>query len=207
MRPILFNTDMVRAILSGSKTVTRRICRDANKLTVPLSDTIDHNARTYTVEGINEDGITQYLAERRMPYAAGDILWVRETWAKVAPDIYAYKADNDWQVPRWHPSIHMPKEAARLFLRVTDVRLERLREISEEQAQREGIRLQHEDFIPAYHYRKAELPGDGWKTAGSAFAALWNSTVRPQESGRYGWDANPWVWVIEFERMKGKNTR
>ena len=90
MRPILFNTDMVRAILSGSKTVTRRICRDANKLTVPLSDTIDHNARTYTVEGINEDGITQYLAERRMPYAAGDILWVREMWAKVAPDIYAY---------------------------------------------------------------------------------------------------------------------
>ena len=101
---------------------------------------------------------------------------------------------------RWRPSIHMPKEAARLFLRVTDVRLERLREISEEQAQREGIRLQHEDFIPAYHYRKAELPGDGWKTAGSAFAALWNSTVRPQESGRYDWDANPWVWVIEFER-------
>lgn len=146
MRPILFNTDMVRAILSGSKTVTRRICRDANKLTVPLSDTIDHNARTYTVEGINEDGITQYLAERRMPYAAGDILWVRETWAKAAPDIYACKTDNDRQVPRWHPSIHMPKEAARLFLRVTDVRLERLREISEEQAQREGIRLQHEDF-------------------------------------------------------------
>ena len=241
MRPILFNTDMVRAILSGSKTVTRRICRDANKLTVPLSDTIDHNACTYTVEGINEDGITQYLAERRMPYAAGDILWVRETWAygNIETSDFEARANESWfeeaRFPvksfggyhdpilfyradmdekdarelcmRWRPSIHMPKEAARLFLRVTDVRLERLREISEEQAQREGIRLQHEDFIPAYHYRKAELPGDGWKTAGSAFAALWNSTVRPQESGRYGWDANPWVWVIEFERMKEENTR
>lgn len=124
MRPILFNTDMVRAILSGSKTVTRRICRDANKLTVPLSDTIDHNARTYTIEGINEDGITQYLAERRMPYAAGDILWVRETWAY-----------------------------------------------------------------------------EGW------MRDVWNRTIAPQESGRYGWDANPWVWVIEFERMKEENTR
>ena len=146
MRPILFNTDMVRAILSGSKTVTRRICRDANKLTVPLSDTIDHNARTYTVEGINEDGITQYLAERRMPYAAGDILWVREMWAKVAPDIYAYKADNDRQVPRWHPSIHMPKEAARLFLRVTDVRLERLREMKPCDIQREGCPYRYAGF-------------------------------------------------------------
>ena len=189
MRPILFNTDMVRAILSGSKTVTRRICRDANKLTVPLSDTIDHNARTYTVEGINEDGITQYLAERRMPYAAGDILWVRETWAKVAPDIYAYKADNDWQVPRWHPSIHMPKEAARLFLRVTDVRLERLREMKPCDIQREGCPYRYAGF------NQEESPDyEGW------MRDVWNRTIAPQESGRYGWDANPWVWVIEFER-------
>ena len=89
---------MVRAILSGSKTVTRRICRDANKLTVPLSDTIDHNARTYTVEGINEDGITQYLAERRMPYAAGDILWVRETWAygNIETSDFEARANESW---------------------------------------------------------------------------------------------------------------
>nr|DAJ91334.1 MAG TPA: ASCH domain protein [Caudoviricetes sp.] len=180
---------MVRAILSGSKTVTRRICRDANKLTVPLSDTIDHNARTYTIEGINEDGITQYLAERRMPYAAGDILWVRETWAKVAPDIYAYKADNDRQVPRWHPSIHMPKEAARLFLRVTDVRLERLREMKPCDIQREGCPYRYAGF------NQEESPDyEGW------MRDVWNRTIAPQESGRYGWDANPWVWVIEFER-------
>ena len=196
MRPILFNTDMVRAILSGSKTVTRRICRDANKLTVPLSDTIDHNARTYTVEGINEDGITQYLAERRMPYAAGDILWVRETWAKVAPDIYAYKADNDRQVPRWHPSIHMPKEAARLFLRVTDVRLERLREMKPCDIQREGCPYRYAGF------NQEESPDyEGW------MRDVWNRTIAPQESGRYGWDANPWVWVIEDEPVKPLVTR
>ena len=230
MRPILFNTDMVRAILSGSKTVTRRICRDANKLTVPLSDTIDHNARTYTVEGINEDGITQYLTERRMPYAAGDILWVRETWAygNIETSDFEARANESWfeeaRFPakhfggyhdpilfyradmnekdarelcmRWRPSIHMPKEAARLFLRVTDVRLERLREMKPCDIQREGCPYRYAGF------NQEESPDyEGW------MRDVWNRTIAPQESGRYGWDANPWVWVIEFERMKEENTR
>ena len=262
MRPILFNTDMVRAILSGSKTVTRRICRDANKLTVPLSDTIDHNARTYTVEGINDDGITQYLAERRMPYAAGDILWVRETWAygNIETSDFEARANESWfeearfpvkpfgeyHVPilfyradmdekdarelcmRWRPSIHMPKEAARLFLRVTGVRVERLQESFFDQGdapikalQNEGIDIGDQcrqcienygnpccnDLDPELEPDENGEDKNGGSECGmldevrSDFAKLWDNTVKPEDRATYGWEAHPWVFVIEFERI------
>ncbi len=98
----------------------------------------------------------------------------------------------------------MPKEAARLFLRVTDVRVERLWDITEEQAKAEGIFLDSPNFIPTYHYdkRKCNVPGNGWKMARECFRwGLWDSNIKKADLPRYGWATNPWVWVIAFERI------
>lgn len=105
---------------------------------------------------------------------------------------------------KWHPSIHMPKEAARIFLRVTHVRVERLQDITEAQATAEGIFLDSPNFIPTYHYSKdkCDIPGKGWNTARECFQrGLWDSTIKKSDIDKYGWAANPFVWVIEFERI------
>lgn len=194
MKPILFNTEMVRAILDGRKTVTRRVIRwdkADNALSCP--------DRRKNIE-IPDDKIIERLCGA--PYRMADILYVRETWTilPVTPGdnfrpsgVYYYKADGDMRPDRfrdngWHPSIHMPKEAARIFLRVQDVHVERLQEITGAECVREGI------------------PQESLKEVGEAFTAgqfagLWDSTVKPSDRALYGWDANPWVWVIDFERI------
>lgn len=130
-------------------------------------------------------------------YQPGDILWVRETFYHayatttvngleyVLENTYYYKADypSDKLNPPWKPSIFMPREAARIFLRVTNVRVERLSEITEEDAIAEGIRI--------------GIGGMPYFSCREAFAALWNSLNAKRG---YGWDSNPWVWVISFER-------
>jgi hypothetical protein len=110
---------------------------------------------------------------------AGDVLWVRETWA-VCNGVYAYRADDEmpegWHLTAWRPSIHMPKEAARIFLRVSDVRAERLQDIDDAGVVAEGLEL------------------------GDPFDEIWDRTLKPSARDTYGWAANPWVWVITFER-------
>ena len=190
--PILFNTEMVRAILDGRKTCTRRICKDANECTVPDMEFYNADRRTYAVHNFADKEHTEQLsiAERTCPICPGDILYVRETWKKAPNGYYYYE---DWQrndiadVTKWKPSIHMPKEAARIWLKVTDVRVERLQEITEVQAQAEGC-------------NSGLLTGAC--TARGQFEDLWNSTVKKSDIDRYGWDASPWVWVIEFERCE-----
>lgn len=180
MKPILFNTDMVRAIRAGHKTVTRRVV------------TPRHCDSAFNVPC-------------KPPYRPGDTLYVRETWAAwsrtygAVPVLY-YKADGD--APdgiKWRPSIHMPREAARIFLRVTDVRVERLQDITEEQARAEGcspimitIDVEKPDNEKEWHEWGSALPG---------FIQIWDSTIKPADHDLYGWDANPWVWVIEFEQI------
>lgn len=206
IKPILFNTDMVRAILDGRKTVTRRICKDGNDFTVPDMSFYDINKRTYAVHNYFDKGHTEEfsLVERICPICPGDILYVRETWLKRRSGKYIYRADfitdewNEWN-GCWHPSIHMPKEAARIWLKVTDVRVERLQDITKEQARAEGCD------------GRCECPSSG--TDGSLscatrdfsiekFETAWDSTIKKSDIDRYGWDANPWVWVIEFERCE-----
>lgn len=144
IKPILFNTEMVRAILDGRKSCTRRICKDANEYTVPDMDFYNADRRTYAVHNFVDKEHMEQLstAERTCPICTGDILYVRETWKEAPKGYYYYE---DWQkddiadVTKWKPSIHMPKEAARIWLKVTDVRVERLQEITDEQAKREGI--------------------------------------------------------------------
>lgn len=188
MKPMLFNTDMVRAILAGTKTVTRRVVKPQ-----PDKRLTDGNGR-------------EIMAAACAPYKPGDILYVRETWATTPNgQDYLYRADADgnavkdrsgnWHVPKWRPSIHMPAEAARIFLRVTDVRVERLQEIDGAGAEAEGAIEINNPLI-----REDKVTFDAYGRR--MFAALWEGTVGEANHVEYGWAANPWVWVIEFERCE-----
>ena len=202
IKPILFNTEMVRAILAGRKSCTRRICKDANEYTVPDMDFYNADRRTYAVHNFVDKEHTEQLstAERTCPICTGDILYVRETWKEAPKGYYYYE---DWQkddiadVTKWKPSIHMPKEAARIWLKVTDVRVERLQEITDEQAKREGI--QYDECPTGFAWKQETDMHNCYTTPIGAMQALWNSTIKKSDLDRYGWDASPWVWVIEFE--------
>ncbi len=186
--PILFNTEMVRAILDGRKDATRRIVKDF----IPDDAVWGYTAFTHkgyiSCRGTFADGDGEKFF--KLPCEPGDILYVRETWKKAPNGYYYYE---DWQrndiadITKWKPSIHMPKEAARIWLKVMNVRVERLQEITEVQAQAEGC-------------NSGLLTGAC--TARGQFEDLWNSTVKKSDIDRYGWDANPYVWVISFERCE-----
>lgn len=202
IKPILFNTEMVRAILDGHKSCTRRICKDANEYTVPDMNFYNADKRTYAVHNFADLEHTEQLstAEKTCPICPGDILYVRETWYKEL-ERYLYRADySDTEKfyrggkeieMKWHPSIRMPKEAARIWLKVTDVRVERLQEITDKDAEREGAQP---DYPFDYDVNK-------WPNL-EHFKKIWNSTIKKSDLDRYGWNASPWVWVIEFERYE-----
>lgn len=205
IKPILFNTEMVRAILDGRKTCTRRICKDANECTVPDMNFYNADKRTYAVHNFADKKHTEQLsiAERTCPICPGDILYVRETWKKAPNGYYYYES---WQrndiadITKWKPSIHMPKEAARIWLKVMNVRVERLQEITDEQAKREGI--QYDECPTGFTWKQETDMHNCYTTQIGAMQALWNSTIKKSDLDRYGWDASPWVWVIEFERCE-----
>ena len=192
IKPILFNTEMVRAILDGRKTCTRRLPRKQ----------IEEKYIEYDewVQAVAVPGCT-YLREKEFytqypPYQPGDLMYVRETFIQVAAHTFWYKADdNSWisEGLHWKPSIHMPKEAARIWMKVTDVRVERLQDITEDGAKAEGANWKNGKNV-------------GWeekmkRTATERFAEIWNSTIKKSDLDRYGWDANPYVFVIEFSKI------
>lgn len=187
---ILFNTEMVRAILDGIKGSTRRIVKGF----IPNDAVWGYTAFTpkgyISCRGTFADGYGEKFF--KLPCEQGDILYVRETWKKAPNGYYYYE---DWQrndiadVTKWKPSIHMPKEAARIWLKVTDVRVERLQEITIDGIRNEGISSM------AVHAGDMEIALKEWKN-------LWNSTIKKTDLDSYGWEANPWVWVIEFERCE-----
>lgn len=202
IKPILFNTEMVRAILDGKKTCTRRIVKGAIPDDAMWGYTMFTPKGCVSCRGVYADEYGEKFF--RLPYQQGDILYVRETWQ------FSYELDDNEQpveetgkyyyaatditlfntyvdengvkhdyVP-WRPSIHMPKEAARIWLKVTDVRVERLQDMTDDDAEAEGC----------FDYTSTAL----------GFPDVWDSTIKKSDLDRYGWDANPWVWVIEFER-------
>lgn len=202
IKPILFNMEMVRAILDGKKSCTRRINKDANDYVVPDMEFYDPEKRTYAVHNYADKEHTDKLsiAERTCPICPGDILYVRESYSELSFG-YVYKADGEnidhlGNVIKWHPSIHMPKEAARIWLKVTDVRVERLQEMTLKDFKAEGIYDDYKTYSETYtdHLRQIAYP--------KVFARLWNSTIKKSDLDRYGWDASPWIWVIEFERCE-----
>lgn len=177
IKPILFNTEMVRAILDGRKTCTRRIMKP--QLTAHYG--------------------THYM---KPPYQQGDILYVRETWCKGSwmneKERYYYKADDNDFLCTWHPSIHMPKEAARIWLKVKDVRVERLQKCGEGwciDIEKEGIATPQDAIL----YISDDAFHDALRME---FQKTWDGTIKKSDIERYGWNANPWVWVIEFERCE-----
>nr|DAR11950.1 MAG TPA: ASCH domain protein [Bacteriophage sp.] len=209
IKPILFNTEMVRAILDGRKTCTRRVVK-------PQPDE-KHGYPIGIIQGSTEKkdigcmafGASEYggsFQYAKAPYLPEDILYVRETWQ------YLYELDGNEQVIEdtgkyyyaatdtipfdtyvdengvghdhapWRPSIHMPKDAARIWLKVTDVRVERLQDMTDDDAEAEGC----------FDYTSTAL----------GFPDVWESTIKESDLDRYGWQANPYVWKIEFERCK-----
>lgn len=179
MKPILFNSEMVRAILENRKTVTRRVVK-------PPPEKCAHSP--YECCGgrfafrIGDRACTN---QYKPPYCPGDILWVREAFWKSPNGEYTYKSDyNQAERLTWRPSIHMPREAARIFLRVTEVRVERLQGITEEQSEKEGC------------------TAHGGNLALDEFEEVWHRTLKPADRVLYGWEANPYVWAIEFEQCK-----
>lgn len=216
MKQILFNTEMVRAILDGRKTCTRRLVRFLPGENPQWTGYIKDGLMLYN--GKNEPCI------RKAPYQPGDILYVRETWQ------YLYELDGNEQVIEdtgkyyyaatdtipfntyvdengvrhdhapWRPSIHMPKEAARIWLKVTDVRVERLQDITPKDAENEGVgNLFYEDIGYSEKNYGTEVDPE-YGIAKEQFSWLWDSTIKKSDLDRYGWEANPWVWIIEFER-------
>lgn len=196
---MIFNGEMVRAILDGRKTQTRR--------------PIKWKQTRFTEIGEREDGSRWPWSEdaehacdfwHPCPFGAvGDRIWVRETWNKYG-GLLTYRADHDWIddmrketvcTAKWVPSIHMPRWASRILLEITDVRVERLNTISEEDARAEGI-------IDGGCLNCGEPEPCGCANpdpdATDAFAYLWQSIY-----GQESWNANPWVWVIEFKRVEG----
>lgn len=205
MKQILFNTEMVRAILDGRKSCTRRIVKP-QQLVGLLPDKCKNGVPEEFLKEkklmfkpyCNMTDIELINTAYKAPYQRGDILYVRETWCK-GLERYIYRADySDTEKfyrdgkeieMKWHPSLHMPKDAARIFLRVTNVRVERLQEITTNQIEQEGVETEYPHV----------LNGEEKKYA---FQNLWNSTIKKSDLDRYGWDANPYVWVIEFERCE-----
>lgn len=204
-KPILFSTPMVQAILDGRKTMTRRVIK-------PQPDCPYVGFDNWRDSPKNAERLGKI---RKTPCAPGDILWVRETWTamrdmETGHTDYFYAAekkdfdtvcattlcdDDGFDTGRpfpWKPSIHMPKKIARIFLRVTDVRVEKLQDITLKDIEREGLYcdLEYADPTRTCHY--AYEPG-----MRIHFTKLWDSHA----PHGYGWDKNPWVWVYSFERV------
>lgn len=210
IKPILFNTEMVRAILEGRKTCTRRVVKYKYDNTQMEVKTDKYGSRLIEIQcdvegetyGKNSDGSTwrrlRPFIEKKPPYRRGDILYIRETWGEgYAEGTYIYKADDKLaELPTfkkaskilYHPSIHMPKEAARIWLKVTDVRVERLQNIDGKGCVQEGI-------------EEEPLKDVGEEFAKGMYHDLWDSTIKKSDRDRYGWTANPYVFVIEFSKI------
>ncbi len=179
-RPILFKGEMIRAILEGRKTQTRRVVK-------PQPDSV---RKSVFVESGYE---TIHGYEIKCPYGqVGDRLWVRETFNSDWCDHVIYKADGGSAIdagyktePKWKPSIHMKRQYSRINLEITDIRIERLQDITEKDSQDEGVSL-------------LNLGDLGIETNKSAFRSLWDNI---NASMGYGWSKNPWVWVVEFRKV------
>lgn len=229
-RGMIFNSEMVRAILDGRKTQTRRIMKvqpseDFTPMNMALET--DYKARWYTPGIVDKDGYLQPASKEvfgvsnenegySCPFGAvGDRIWVRETWNKYG-GLLTYRADHDWIddmrketvcTAKWVPSIHMPRWASRILLEITDVRVERLNAISPEDAESEGLERTNftgfgdEPGLPSYP--EPDVYFDPLKKQWKEYPPEAFAGLWESIYGKGSWKANPWVWVIEFKRVEG----
>lgn len=240
-KPILFNTEMTKAVLDNRKTVTRRVIKPQPQICCDDGFIYDKIANNLYCKGCGNPFINSIDKECMPKYQVGGYLYVRETFCPMEKYFgesnkseYCYKANStklseecrkQYGIP-WSPSIHMPKEAARIFLRVTDIRVERLQDITISQMTSEGIdnTMPSTDCEELCNYCPIPNESKGVHCYGGnpvmcegrccseafeiwvniftdEFASLWDSTIEKQDLDKYGWNANPCVWVIEFERV------
>ena len=209
-KPVFLNENAIRAILDGRKSIFRKF------IDIDISNQFDIETNGKTVIAyINQETGDSYNPTEICMFQPGNILYVRETWniSNMYTDgdkngvVFIYKSDkseeesavtifvNDESYYKyeemmcnsseWRSPVQMPKEAARIFLKVTNVRVERLRDIKYMDCLHEGVKYKQIERDVIY-----------------AFSKVWNSTIKKSDINRYGWDANPWVWVIEFERLE-----
>lgn len=224
-RPILFNTEMVKAILEGRKTQTRRVMKPQPEMVTSRGRRIyrdeDFKKSWESIPGTMEgDGFVD------CPYGKpGDRLWVRETWTEIdfGPVDFGgamheetgivYRADfkepEHWV---WRPSIHMPRHASRILLEITDIRVERVQEITPQDGIKEGIECYTDgaewcgihEFSGYRNYQSNQVDKDGdtvddwFSNPIDSFRSLWDSINAKRG---FGWDVNPWVWVVEFKKI------
>ena len=224
--PIIFNTEMVRAIVDDRKTVTRRVVKKSQCTFFTKKQPSDLQKKDlYYPYDIMPDA--ELIANiYRYPYNPGDIMYVRETWAfipcigcdgkyrrkgypincyeyqaveyddgeSILEGCFVYRADCPYpEKVSWRPSIHMPKQAARIWLKVTNLYVERLQNMSLDDFIKEGAAIRPASFNDLEN---------AYQQAKNKFKHIWNSTIKKPDLDTYGWDANPWVWVIEFERCE-----
>lgn len=244
-RPILFSTPMVRAILEGKKAQTRRVIKPQPVFESGYDYPHENELGIFWKKEESYRNIEEFIADctAKCPYGKpDDTLWVRETWGNWSYDnpdcnavYYRYKADypngaktymydneHECDLPKWHPSIHMPRAAARIFLQVKNIRVERLRDITWQDCLREGIDHNDDSNDNVCNFCDLEEGQRGVKNFGNGpmfcfdsgqcevaqghfkddcidcFAELWDGINKARG---YGWDTNPWVWVVEFEKL------
>lgn len=233
-KPILFNAEMVRAVLDGRKTQTRRVVKPQPEKQTEWFKYLEEGKYISMNHILGIGNPTSIGNAIKCPYGSpGDELWVRETWMDAGKEIPGSKHGEIWYKandceeyaisceprecrPKWKPSIHMPRWASRIQLRVKDVRVERVQDISEEDARSEGVRPnwcgELSGWDPDEHgfmcqegirhwekYPESDWDGGYHRTGKEAFESLWDSI---NEKRGFGWEKNPWVWVVEFERIK-----
>ena len=203
-KPILFSAPMIRALLAGTKTQTRRVCKQQPSATAEFCRYDQFGSAIFT------DGTVA-----RLRYAVGDVLWARETWAvheefdahvargeRVGPGLLFYRADADDDVlpiSRWRPSIHLPRWASRLSLEVTEVRCQRLQDISEADAGAEGC----EGYYLPPAVIAGEISGPDGKMPSEEYRDLWDSI----NGKTHPWASNPWVFAYTFKQLEAANDR
>lgn len=218
-RPILFSGPMVRAILDGKKTQTRRVLKPqietfdvapGRSCAIEIAwDVDDGKGRIW--KGSYPAGATEFgwkkgtgvLTTQTVPYAPGDRLWVRETFAHVTnfpPSVRYYATDDVHELRRKRPGIHMPRWASRLTLTVTDVRVHRLQDISEEDAAAEGVEVNQDGYLRVIGWRNHGSPVTVITDARRSFGTLWDSISGKREGAT--WDDNPWVVALTFTAEK-----
>lgn len=203
--PILFSTEMVKAILEGRKTQTRRIIKPQPFLNKQYSSEEPTYKEWFSMNGSHNDSVEKWI--QFCPHGkVGDQLWVRETWAEVMEEedlMFVYKAsnieelntgdeDDNGNIFKWRPSIFMPRKASRIQLEIVNIRVERLDNISEEDAKAEGVEGIDGKYLDYSNTKSKHY----CLSAFSSYEELWIKI-----NGKESWEKNPWVWIIEFKRI------